>query len=51
MRRDLDAPAGRVLRRRRSLITPLEAAALAVRWAAVACIVAVWVGVALIVGR
>jgi len=48
---DLDAPAGRVLRRRHSLITPLEAAALAVRWAAVACIVAVWVAVALIVAR
>ena len=51
MRHDLDAPAGRVVRRRHSLITPLEAAALAVRWAAVAVIVAVWVLVALIIGR
>jgi len=49
--RDLDAPAGRVLRRRHSVITPLEAAALAVRWLTVAVIVAVWVLVALIVGR
>lgn len=48
----LDFPPARVVPRRRAFaITPIEAAVLAVRWVTVGIIVAVWVLVALIVGR
>lgn len=47
----LGIPPARIVSRRHVWITPLEAAVLAVRWVTVGIIVAVWVLVALIVGR